>query len=58
MFNLVVVLTLILSQVTFKTTQLVATGKPFFIVVQAFGGGELWERNPTPAVSLEREIQT
>ncbi|CAI8052798.1 hypothetical protein GBAR_LOCUS28892 [Geodia barretti] len=35
--------------ITVKVNQLIATGKPFFIVVQSFGGGEIWERQPTPA---------
>ena len=28
-----------------------AVGKPFALVSQAFGGGENWERAPTPGVS-------
>lgn len=57
-----------------KVKELIATGKPFFIVaqvnsasqfavlctgskiidvsLQSFGGGEIWERQPTPAVSV------
>jgi hypothetical protein len=34
--------------ITVKAEQLIATGKPFFMVVQSFGGGEIWEREPTP----------
>ena len=32
--------------------EVAAVGKPFLTVVQSFGGGEAWERAPTPQVCV------
>lgn len=39
----------LVSMVTGAAGTLKATGKPFFMVLQLFGGGEAWQRAPTAA---------
>jgi hypothetical protein len=39
----------LVSMVTGAANKLAATNKPFFIVLQSFGGGEAWQRSPTAA---------
>ena len=38
--------------------EVAAVGKPFLTVVQSFGGGEAWERAPTPQVCVTVNTHT